>query len=231
MQRAASKTSSIATSAPHASQAPTETSARHATEGSPDPSLPGAGGPGERPSCGMLTLTTNSLNGVNYVDGAHWSALLDSLSELKDCFPETTEPGSQFRVSPPVVPDYGPSPQLLYGRFAQASKAEILGTIPTRPVVDRMISKFFNTMDLAPGSFYPYLSVILVTGPETNAVVTAIIHRGQFIRQVSPSTQHRLIRLLDADIFPVRSILGGSFRGSNYVGWHVVYYDVRCDAT
>ncbi|KAI1769133.1 hypothetical protein GGR53DRAFT_474595 [Hypoxylon sp. FL1150] len=162
MQRAASKTSNLnIASTPHASQAPTETSARHDAEDSPGPSLPGTGGPGERPSCGMLTVTNNSLNRINYVDGAHWSALLDSISELKDCFPEMAEPGSQFRPPPSVVPDYGPSPQLLYGRFAQVGKGEILGAIPARPVVDRMISKFFNTMDLS----------------------QAIIHRGEFIRQ------------------------------------------------
>ncbi|KAI1780752.1 fungal-specific transcription factor domain-containing protein [Hypoxylon cercidicola] len=160
MQRAASKPSSNITSASHASQAPTETLS-HSAEASPDPAVPGTSGPGERSSSGMLTLTNNSSNAVNYVDGAHWSALLDSISELKDCFPETTDPGSQFRASPPVVPDYGPSPQLLYGRFAQATKAEILSAIPARPIVDRMVSKFFNTMDLAP----------------------SIIHRGQFIRQ------------------------------------------------
>lgn len=165
MQRA-SKTSSSSPSSniasvPYTSQAPTETSVPHvAAEGSSDPGA-GAGGPEERPSCGMLTLATNCSHGANYVDGAHWSALLDSLSELKDCFPETTEPGSQFRISPPALPDYGPCPQLLYGRFAQVSKGEILSAIPTRPVVDRMVSKFFNTMDLAP----------------------AIIHRDQFIRQ------------------------------------------------
>ncbi|XXG97444.1 hypothetical protein Hte_003745 [Hypoxylon texense] len=157
MQRASktASSSSHVASVPHASQAPTETPVRHVAEGSPE------GGPEERPSCGMLTLTGSCSNGANYVDGAHWSALLDSLSELKDCFPETTEPGSQIRTSPPAVPDYGPCPQLLYGRFAQVSKGEILSAVPSRPIVDRMVSKFFNTMDLSP----------------------AIIHRAQFIRQ------------------------------------------------
>ncbi|KAI0181731.1 hypothetical protein GGR52DRAFT_53381 [Hypoxylon sp. FL1284] len=151
MQRAASKTTSNTVSAP-----PADTAVSRATDGSPDSD----GSGGERPGTGILTLTHNSPGEVNYVDGAHWSALLDNISELKDCFPETTEPALHSRLTPAVVPDYGPSPQLLYGRFTQLSKGEILSAIPSRPVVDRLVSKFFNTMDLAP----------------------AISHKGQFIR-------------------------------------------------
>ncbi|KAI1106382.1 hypothetical protein F4804DRAFT_41599 [Jackrogersella minutella] len=154
MQRAAAKNSNNVTSAPHP-----ETSAASAAEGSPDPGI-GASGSGEPSDQGTLT---NTPAGVSYVDGAHWTTLLNSISELKDCFQDTGEFTSTFRYSnpPQATPDFGPQPQLLYGRFAQVGKGEILSTLPERPVVDRLISVFFNQVDLHP----------------------AILHTAQFIRQ------------------------------------------------
>ncbi|KAI1400716.1 fungal-specific transcription factor domain-containing protein [Hypoxylon fuscum] len=152
IQRAGPKTSSNATTSPHAHQALV-----HRTEDSPDSRAPGPVGPGEPAGCGTLTDTPA---GVSYADGAHWSALLDSISELKECFPDAAGSGLSFPI-PPVAPDHGPSPLLLYGRFTQIGKGEILSTVPPRPAVDRLLSIFFNSLDLAP----------------------AIIHSAQFIRQ------------------------------------------------
>ncbi|KAI1412309.1 hypothetical protein F5Y13DRAFT_180119 [Hypoxylon sp. FL1857] len=151
MQRAASKNPSNVTN-----QASVDTSVPHTIEDSPDP---GAGA-GEPSDCGTLR---NTPAGTSYVDGAHWTALLDGISELKDCFEDTIEsaPNFQSSIPPQVAPDYGPSPLLLYGRFTQASKGEIVSTLPARPVVDRLISRFFNSVDLHP----------------------ALLHSGQFIRQ------------------------------------------------
>ncbi|KAI0880101.1 fungal-specific transcription factor domain-containing protein [Annulohypoxylon maeteangense] len=153
MQKAAPKNPPNVTSVPQP-----ETSVSP-LDGYPDPGV-GANGSSEPSDCGTLT---NTPAGVNYVDGAHWTALLDGISELKDCFQDTTDTGSTMRYTIPsqVVPDYGPQPQLLYGRFAHISKGEILSSLPARPVVDRLISKFFNTIDLHP----------------------ALLHSGQFIRQ------------------------------------------------
>ncbi|KAI1381240.1 hypothetical protein F4677DRAFT_119998 [Hypoxylon crocopeplum] len=158
MQRAASKNPSNVTSTPQSIQASTDGPVHRATEGSPDLNVPGGSSGSEAPSdCGTLT---SSAAGVSYFDGAHWTALLDGISELKDCFQDATEQGSSIQVSPQAFSDNGPSPLLLYGRFAQASKAEILGVIPPRPAVDCLVSQFFNSIDLAP----------------------SLIHSGQFIR-------------------------------------------------
>ncbi|KAI0901360.1 fungal-specific transcription factor domain-containing protein [Annulohypoxylon nitens] len=153
MQKAAPKNPSNVTSGP-----PPETSVSP-VEGYPDPGV-GANGSSEPSDCGTLT---NTPAGVNYADGAHWTALLDGISELKDCFQDTSEPSSTMRsaIPPQAVAEYGPHPQLLYGRFAHISRGEILSTLPARPVVDRLISKFFNTIDLHP----------------------ALLHSTQFIRQ------------------------------------------------
>ncbi|KAI0385531.1 hypothetical protein F5Y04DRAFT_246043 [Hypomontagnella monticulosa] len=152
MQRAP-KNSLNGTSTTHVDQASADSSAVSALEASSD-----AAATGESTDCGTLTDTPA---GVSYVDGIHWTALLDSISELKDYFQDNLESSLHYPIPPQVVPDYGPSPQLLYGRFAQATKGEILSTIPTRAVADRTISKFFNQVDLAP----------------------ALLHSGQFIRQ------------------------------------------------
>ncbi|KAI1388576.1 uncharacterized protein F4822DRAFT_443484 [Hypoxylon trugodes] len=157
MQRAAPKNSPNVTSSIEVTQPPTEAPGPRAVEGSPDPG-PGASGHVEPSDCGTLMDTPT---GTSYVDAAHWTALLDSISELKDCIQDTTESGFHYQIPSQVIPDYGPSPQLLYGRFAPASKSEILSTLPARSVVDRLIFKFFNAVDLAP----------------------ALVHTGQFIRQ------------------------------------------------
>lgn len=119
----------------------------------PEPGAPGASGPGELLDGGTLI---NSPAGVpSYVDGAHWTALLDSISELKDYLQDAPEPNMQFSLPPQIVPDYGSFPLLLYGGFAQTTKGEILSAIPPRPIADRLVSQFFNTVDLAPGSHTP----------------------------------------------------------------------------
>ncbi|KAF3070700.1 hypothetical protein GL218_00031 [Daldinia childiae] len=125
------------------------------TEGSPDSE---AGASGEPPNGGTLT---DSPAGVSYVDGAHWTALLDSISELKDYFQDGPESGPHSQNPLQPIPDYGPCPLLLYGRFTQSSKGEILSVLPTRSVVDSLVSKFFSSIDLTP----------------------ALLHSGQFIRQ------------------------------------------------
>ncbi|KAI1652307.1 uncharacterized protein F4817DRAFT_10341 [Daldinia loculata] len=143
MQRAASKNSSNVQALPET------------TEGSPDSE---AGASGEPPNGGTLT---DSPAGVSYVDGAHWTALLDSISELKDYFQDGPESGPHSQIPLQPIPDYGPCPLLLYGRFAQSSKGEILSILPARSVADSLISKFFSSLDLTP----------------------ALLHSGQFIRQ------------------------------------------------
>ncbi|KAK6955679.1 hypothetical protein Daesc_003322 [Daldinia eschscholtzii] len=137
MQRTASKNSSNAQALPEP------------TEGSPDLE---AGASGEPSNGGTLT---DSPAGVSYVDGVHWSALLDSISELKDYFQDGPELGPHYQIPLQPTPDYGPCPLLLYGRFTHASKSEILSVLPTRSVADSLVSKFFTSIDLTPGIVPP----------------------------------------------------------------------------
>ncbi|KFZ18639.1 hypothetical protein V502_04012 [Pseudogymnoascus sp. VKM F-4520 (FW-2644)] len=100
------------------------------------------------PGLGRIKVSTSS---TSYVSNAHWAAVLDGISDLKDCFEKEDD-------SP--QPEYA-SPQLLYGSLNRASKSEILNSIPPRPVVDRLVSRYFNALDMAP----------------------AVLHSGQFLKE------------------------------------------------
>jgi hypothetical protein len=88
--------------------------------------------------------------GANYVGSSHWAAVLDGIAELKDHFDneEASHPDVQGVESPSV--DMA-GPQLLYGCPKPASKDEILASIPARPVVDRLVSRYFNSFEMSPG--------------------------------------------------------------------------------
>lgn len=91
--------------------------------------------------------------GANYVGSSHWAAVLDGIAELKDHFDneeEASHPDVQS-VESPAADMTGP--QLLYGCPKPASKDEILASILTlsRPVVDRLVSRYFNSFEMSPG--------------------------------------------------------------------------------
>lgn len=60
------------------------------------------------------------------------------------------------------VPQDSPGPRLLY-EPVQATRADILASIPARPVVDRMVARYFNAQ---------------------NSAALPIIHSGHFLREV-----------------------------------------------
>ncbi|KAI1029416.1 hypothetical protein LB504_010709 [Fusarium proliferatum] len=94
------------------------------------------------------TLTAGG--GANYVGSSHWAAVLDGIAELKDHF-DAEEEAAHFDahgVESPGAEMTGP--QLLYGCPKPASKGEILASIPTRPVVDRLVSRYFNSFEMSP---------------------------------------------------------------------------------
>ncbi|KAL9571855.1 hypothetical protein ACKAV7_004001 [Fusarium commune] len=90
--------------------------------------------------------------GANYVGSSHWAAVLDGIAELKDHFDneeEASHPDVQGVESPAAEMT---GPQLLYGCPKPASKDEILASILTlsRPVVDRLVSRYFNSFEMSP---------------------------------------------------------------------------------
>ncbi|KAI1117106.1 fungal-specific transcription factor domain protein [Nemania sp. NC0429] len=97
---------------------------------------------------------------VSYVNSSHWAAILDSITDLRTHFAQEEEPHPP--ASDPLQPlSSCPKPQLLYSGLKYENPASIVKALPPRPVVDRLISRYFNILDIAPG----------------------IVHSGQFLRE------------------------------------------------
>ncbi|KAL3487148.1 fungal-specific transcription factor domain-containing protein [Aspergillus germanicus] len=77
--------------------------------------------------------------GMSYVSGAHWAALQDSIADLKDCLE------ADFSVNQPSQNFHGPA--LLIGLCPPVDKDDILELIPPKNVTDRLVSRFFNSME------------------------------------------------------------------------------------
>ncbi|KAH8707654.1 fungal-specific transcription factor domain protein [Phaeosphaeriaceae sp. PMI808] len=87
---------------------------------------------------------------LNYVGSSHWAAILDSIVELRNHFAQ--EEGALDQTPDPVLPPTSfPKPQLLYSGLAYETTFSIIKSIPPRPVVDRLVSRYFNVLDIAPG--------------------------------------------------------------------------------
>ncbi|KAL4884785.1 fungal-specific transcription factor domain-containing protein [Aspergillus karnatakaensis] len=86
-------------------------------------------------SLGKLQVGETS---TSYVSGAHWAALQHSIAEIRDCIdPDDT---------PPRMPnDDGPA--LLLGLCPRWGKDEFLAAVPPKPVADRLVSRFFSSME------------------------------------------------------------------------------------
>ncbi|EAW07625.1 fungal specific transcription factor domain-containing protein [Aspergillus clavatus NRRL 1] len=99
--------------------------------------------------------------GVNYVSSSHWAAVLDSITDLRNHIARDEE--AHPRMLDPVQPPASfPKPQLLYSCAMHETSASILKSLPPRPTVDRLISRYFNVLDIAPG----------------------IVHSGKFLREL-----------------------------------------------
>lgn len=145
---------------------------------------------------GSIHLTSHN---ATYVNSVHWAAVLDSISELKDHY-EKEEEARTLALSDHVPRD-SPGPRLLY-EPVQATKADILASIPPRPVVDRMVARYFNAQ---------------------NSASLPVLHCGHFLQEVRiasflpfPCWEELLI------VATVREILAGPLVGLDPLGWLVV---------
>ncbi|PVI02594.1 fungal-specific transcription factor domain protein [Periconia macrospinosa] len=87
---------------------------------------------------------------LNYVGSSHWAAILDSIVELRNHFAQ--EEGGLDQTPDSIVPPTRfPKPQLLYSGSAYETTFSIIKSVPPRPVVDRLVSRYFNVLDIAPG--------------------------------------------------------------------------------
>lgn len=110
--------------------------------------------------CGMMHCTPS---GTNYVSSAHWAAVLDDIAVLKtqtqtqmqtemQTETQTQTQTQKQTVCPPEPAPNRDSPQLLYGCTKLATKEDLLASIPARPVVDHLVSGYFASFELSPGT-------------------------------------------------------------------------------
>ena len=96
--------------------------------------------------------------GASYVSSVHWAAVLDSISELKDHYQKDED--ARLLATSDQIPCDSSGPRLLY-EPVRATKDDILVSVPDRPVVDRMVARYFNAQGVAPGTYNVFSSVIL----------------------------------------------------------------------
>ncbi|KAJ5190101.1 hypothetical protein N7472_009115 [Penicillium cf. griseofulvum] len=96
---------------------------------------------------GSMRLTKS---GASYVHGTHWAAVLDGIAELKDHFDRDDEARVHplGTAQPPQVNMSGP--QLIHGFTKVTTRDEILASIPPRHIVDRLVSRYFNSFEMSP---------------------------------------------------------------------------------
>lgn len=103
---------------------------------------------------GPGSMRVNSEETV-YFSSAHWSAILEKISELQDYIQYRDQdetpaspagtPGSASSVAQPT----SEGPGLFAGFIPAASKAELVGAIPDRTVANRLIHRYFNLFPLS----------------------------------------------------------------------------------
>lgn len=98
-----------------------------------------------------------SKSGPSYANNTHWLAILDSITDLREHVAlENPSPEPVLQQNAPLTGfdlDTGPfpGPRLLYGYRVQTSLSSILQAVPPRPIVDRLVSRYFNDLDMATG--------------------------------------------------------------------------------
>ncbi|PTB65489.1 hypothetical protein BBK36DRAFT_66113 [Trichoderma citrinoviride] len=83
--------------------------------------------------------------GTRWFDDTHWQAIIDDIAELKGC----TDTLEQARGDP--LPDtaeeenYGLT--LFFGLSPSMNRSDLLASLPSRPVADRLVSRYFNSKE------------------------------------------------------------------------------------
>ncbi|EKG15178.1 Transcription factor fungi [Macrophomina phaseolina MS6] len=96
-------------------------------------------------SFGRISLENDE---TRYVSGDHWISILDGIAELKDHFEDDNLNAGASPAAGAATAEYQ-GPKLLFGCHSPTTRESILASLPQRPVTDRLVSKYFNSMDMA----------------------------------------------------------------------------------
>ncbi|RAK97862.1 putative C6 transcription factor [Aspergillus ibericus CBS 121593] len=85
--------------------------------------------------------------GTRYIDGAHWSAILEEISGVREYLRDNEEMGPSDEEQGDEEIVSASAPTLLLGLHRQVSREELLDGLPPRPVVDRVVALFVNSKE------------------------------------------------------------------------------------
>ncbi|KAF7174473.1 hypothetical protein CNMCM5623_007356 [Aspergillus felis] len=88
---------------------------------------------------------------TNYVEGSHWTAILDGIAELKDFFDDADVPQTAESSTSRLGADWNfqsRRPALIFGDAQHLDRDEILASLPPRPEVDRLLASYFNSKNI-----------------------------------------------------------------------------------
>ncbi|KAJ5660073.1 Fungal-specific transcription factor protein [Penicillium longicatenatum] len=151
-------------------------------------------------------------SGVSYVSSAHWTAVLDGIAELRDHFEQ--EDNNHVVASDAIQPQVSfPSIQLLYsGCPLHVTPASILNSVPIRPVADRLVARYFNFLDMAPGKqiMTEVIQVSVLTDRKPG-----VPHSDKFLREVGKFSFH-LLWIFNTLLVTIREFPSTSADENNY---------------
>jgi hypothetical protein len=115
--------------------------------------------------------------GESYVGDANWEAVLEDIADLKDHFDnDLTEDQT------PETDGDKYEPHILFGFNNHASRFDIMSSIPTRPICDRLLSRYFNSIDM--GQSIPAWCLPMIENNFLTFLPVAI-HSPTFLKEVS----------------------------------------------
>ncbi|RDW62565.1 hypothetical protein BP5796_10867 [Coleophoma crateriformis] len=87
---------------------------------------------------GQVLLDTQRASSA-YVGSTHWAAILDDIEEVKSYFDTSDHEDHED------YEDQGPENMVIFGGSLPHSKQELFDALPQRPIVDKLISRYFNS--------------------------------------------------------------------------------------
>ncbi|KAI9882927.1 MAG: hypothetical protein M1823_005329 [Watsoniomyces obsoletus] len=99
-------------------------------------------------SLGIMKVEANK---SMYLGGSHWASVLSEIAEVKTYFMEHKKQyDEQLRKVAAAKEDESKTgPGFLFNTAAPPSREELLAALPPRPVVDQIVSRYFNSNDPA----------------------------------------------------------------------------------
>ncbi|KIW05313.1 hypothetical protein, variant [Verruconis gallopava] len=84
----------------------------------------------------------------SYVGSDHWAAIIEGITELKTQFQDTQQPHLITDRTPNICSEDGP--EIFHGHVRGVSREEIIASLPSKDVVDVLVSTYFSHRENVP---------------------------------------------------------------------------------